>query len=127
MGTIIGLPQRFQIVNGTSPTGAGIRLFPMILAAPLASWFSAILTSVAKIPPFYVLTIACSLQVVGLALMSTLPTDTMEVASAQYGYEAIMGVGFGLAIPTALIMVNLFVEAKDQGTEPAIYISGLQR
>jgi len=59
--------------------------------------------------------------------MSTLPTDTMEVANAQYGYEVIMGVGFGLAIPTAIVMVSLFVEAKDQGTEPAIYISGLQR
>ncbi|PUU83263.1 major facilitator superfamily domain-containing protein [Tuber borchii] len=114
LGAVIGLPQRFQIVNGTSPAGAGIRLFPMVLAAPLASWFSAILTSVAKIPPFYVLTFACSLQVVGLALMSTLPTDTMKIANAQYGYEVIMGVGFGLAIPTAILMVSLFVEAKDQ-------------
>ena len=124
MGAVIGLPQRFQIVNGTSATGAGIRLLPLLLTAPLASWFSAILIFVAKIPAFYVLTAACSLQVVGLALMSTLPTDTMEIASAQYGYEVIMGVGFGLAIPTAVIMVCIFVEAKDQGAEPATYISG---
>jgi len=56
--------------------------------------------------------------------MSTLPTDTMEIASAQYGYEVIMGVGFGLAIPTAVIMVCIFVEAKDQGAEPATCILG---
>jgi len=98
----------------------------MVLAAPLASWFSAILVSVAKIPAFYVLATACSLQVIGLALMSTLPTDTMDVASAQYGYEVIMGVGFGLAIPTAVVMVCIFVEAKDQGIKPATYISGPQ-
>ncbi|PWW75728.1 putative MFS multidrug transporter [Tuber magnatum] len=114
LGAIISLPQRFQIVNGTSAAGAGIRLFPMVLAAPLASWFSAVLITAAKIPAFYVLTVACSLQVVGLALMSTLPTDTMVVANAQYAYEAIMGVGFGLAIPTAILFLSVLVEAKDQ-------------
>ncbi|PUU72369.1 major facilitator superfamily domain-containing protein [Tuber borchii] len=107
LGAVIGLPQRFQIVNGTSPVGAGIRLFPMVLAAPLASWFSAILTSM-----------------VGLALMRTLPTDTMKIANAQYGYEVIMGVGFGLAIPTAMVMVSLFVEAKDQDSIGLAVIMG---
>ncbi|RPA95467.1 putative MFS multidrug transporter [Choiromyces venosus 120613-1] len=114
LGAIINLPQRFQIVNGTSATGAGIRLFPMVLTAPLASWFSAVLISVVKIPAFYVLVTACSLQVVGLSLMGTLPTDTMAVSNAQYGYEVIMGMGFGLAITTAIIMVRIVVDAKDQ-------------
>ncbi|KAI9727831.1 MAG: hypothetical protein M1834_007877 [Cirrosporium novae-zelandiae] len=112
MAAIINLPQRFQAVNRTSPSGAGFRLLPILLCSPFASALSGLVVTKFRVPPFLPLLIACSLQVVGVGLIGTLSTSE-SIQAAQYGYEIILGVGFGLGLGTLLIMAPLVAEKRD--------------
>ncbi|KAJ2971514.1 hypothetical protein NUW58_g9397 [Xylaria curta] len=107
------LPQRLQIVNSLSPLDAGVRFIPFTLAAPLGTAFAPIVAKMAKIPPIYLVLLAAILQVVGLALISTLP-NTREVIPAQYGYEIIAGFGCGINITLLLLMAPFSVQERDK-------------
>ncbi|ROW15682.1 hypothetical protein VPNG_02121 [Cytospora leucostoma] len=111
---IFQLPQRFQIVNSLSPLEAGVRLIPFTLAAPIGSIVSAALAKTAKIPPIYLVIFAAVLQVIGFALLSTLP-KTHHVAAAQYGYQIIAGFGCGINISLLLVMMPFRVQERDKG------------
>lgn len=111
---IFQLPQRSQIVAGVSPLMAGVRLLPFTVSAPLGSIMASIVAGKAKIPPIYLVIGASSLQVIGFALLSTLPS-TNRTLQAQYGYEVIAGLGCGVNISTLMLMTPFSVEKKDQG------------
>ena len=53
---------------------------------------------------------------VGVGLISSLPTSQAGTVHTQYGYEVIMGFGFGFGLATLLIMVPLVVEKRDMRT-----------
>ena len=94
----IYLPQRFQIENGLSPLSSGTHLLLVPLVCFLATgWGSGISFIINVTYPLLVLAIA--LQCVALGLMTTLPS-TAGIPARLYGYETILGVGFGLALPT---------------------------
>lgn len=112
---IFQLPQRSQIVANVSPLIAGVRLLPFTVSAPLGSIMASIVAGKAKVPPIYLVIGASSLQVIGLALLSTLPI-TNRTSQAQYGYEVIAGFGCGVNISTLMLMTPFSVEKKDQGT-----------
>ena len=111
---IFSLPQRFQIVNSTSPLGAGIRLLPFTCATPVGSVISSLVAGKMKAPPIYLVVTASCLQVVGFSLLSTLPV-MRNVSSAQYGYEVIAGFGVGINISTLVLMTPFSVQKRDQG------------
>lgn len=100
---------------GLSPVNAGLTLLPLMLASPVATVLSAFLTGKAKIAPFYIILVACVLQVVGLGLTCSLPTETTSVPIAQYGYEVIMGFGFGLGLTTLLTFARAVVPEANLG------------
>ncbi|KAI1029052.1 hypothetical protein LB504_012983 [Fusarium proliferatum] len=112
MAALINIPQRFQTVNMTSAINAGIRTLPLLLLSPLATAINGILVSKLRVPPLYTLFLGGSLQTIGVGLYSSLKSST-SIASAQYGYEAIMGLGFGFNLSTILMMVPLVVTEKD--------------
>ncbi|SCV50389.1 related to multidrug transporter [Fusarium fujikuroi] len=112
MAALINIPQRFQTVNMTSAINAGIRTLPLLLLSPLATAINGILVSKLGVPPLYTLFLGGSLQTIGVGLYSSLKSST-SIASAQYGYEAIMGLGFGFNLSTILMMVPLVVTQKD--------------
>ncbi|KAF5593558.1 major facilitator superfamily transporter [Fusarium subglutinans] len=112
MAALINIPQRFQTVNMTSAINAGIRTLPLLLLSPLATAVNGILVSKLRVPPLYTLLLGGSLQTIGVGLYSSLKSST-SIASAQYGYEAIMGLGFGFNLSTILMMVPLVVTEKD--------------
>ncbi|KAF4487966.1 major facilitator superfamily transporter [Fusarium agapanthi] len=112
MAALINIPQRFQTVNMTSAINAGIRTLPLLLLSPLATAVNGILVSKLGVPPLYTLILGGSLQTIGVGLYSSLKSST-SIASAQYGYEAIMGLGFGFNLSTILMMVPLVVTEKD--------------
>ncbi|MCJ1393515.1 hypothetical protein MMC18_006390 [Xylographa bjoerkii] len=114
VSAIINIPQRFQEVNGASPSGAGFRLLPLLLCSPLASGLAGVLVTKLKVPPHFLLMFASSLQLVGVGLMSNLST-TNAIATTQYGYEVILGFGFGFGLSTLLIMAPVVVEKRDLG------------
>ncbi|KLO86312.1 Uncharacterized protein LW93_11086 [Fusarium fujikuroi] len=112
MAALINIPQRFQTVNMTSAINAGIRTLPLLLLSPLATAINGILVSKLGVPPLYTLFLGGSLQTIGVGLYSSLKSST-SIASAQYGYEAIMGLGFGFNLSTILMMVPLVVTEKN--------------
>ncbi|KAF2093099.1 drug resistance transporter EmrB/QacA subfamily [Rhizodiscina lignyota] len=111
---VVNIPQRAQAVNGRSPFGGGLVLLPLLLASPLATALSGILTSKFKVPPFYLIFCGSILQLVGVGLTCSLPIDTTSrIAPQQYGYQVIMGLGFGLGLSTILVIAPLLVEGSD--------------
>lgn len=113
---VVNIPQRAQAVYGMSPSRAGIILLPMMLTSPAATVLSGYLTGNAKVPPAYLITIAAVLQVLGVGLTCSLSTDTTDMPDAQYGYEVLMGVGFGMSLATILTFARVVVsEANLRG------------
>ncbi|KAM0082099.1 hypothetical protein ACKRZS_005710 [Fusarium odoratissimum] len=106
---VVNIPQRAQAVYGMSPSRAGIILLPMMLTSPAATVLSGYLTGNAKVPPAYLIIIAAVLQVLGVGLTCSLSTDTTDMPDAQYGYEVLMGVGFGMSLATILTFARVVV------------------
>ncbi|RGP61088.1 hypothetical protein FLONG3_10643 [Fusarium longipes] len=106
---VVNIPQRAQAVYGMSPSQAGISLLPMMLSSPVATVLSGYLTGNAKFPPVYPIVVAAALQVLGVGLMCSLPTDSTDMPTAQYGYEILMGLGFGLGLTTVLSFARIVV------------------
>lgn len=113
MAAIFDLPQRFQAVNGLSPSGAGFRMLPLLLCSPIASATTGFLSTKLNLPPFYILIGSGVLQIVGVSLLSSLSDDRLDVPPQQYGYQAIMGLGFGSGLTTLLVMTGLTIEQRD--------------
>lgn len=116
---VINLPQRSQIVNGFSPFEAGYHLLALTISTPLGSTIAVFLTQKAKVPPLYILIGSAVIQIIGLAIMSTLSTHTNTFQPAVYGYEVIIGVGFGLNMGTVVLLAPLVFSKQDMGTEPS--------
>jgi hypothetical protein len=111
---IVNIPQRAQAVYGDSPLTAGLALLPLLLCSPLATAVSGYLTSNLKVPPIYLILIGAFLQVIGVGLTCSLPTDSfVKITPQQYGYEAIMGIGFGLGLSTLLTLARLVVDERN--------------
>ncbi|KAG5800376.1 hypothetical protein H9Q69_000674 [Fusarium xylarioides] len=106
---VVNIPQRAQAVYGLSPSRAGIILLPMMLTSPAATVLSGYLTGNAKVPPAYLIIIAAVLQVLGVGLACSLSTDVTHMPDAQYGYEVLMGVGFGMGLATVLTFARVVV------------------
>ncbi|GKU09326.1 mfs-type transporter [Fusarium langsethiae] len=111
---VVNIPQRAQAVYGMTPSQAGTGLLPMMLASPVATVLSGYLTGNAKIPPVYPTVAAAALQVLGVGLMYSLPTDSIKMTNAQYGYEVLMGIGFGLGLTTVLTFARIVVSETNQ-------------
>lgn len=52
------------------------------------------------------------LQVLGVKLMTTLPSTPLELYRQQFGFEVIMGFGFGIGLSTLLTMIPVIVEEE---------------
>ncbi|KAJ4312717.1 hypothetical protein N0V84_009779 [Fusarium piperis] len=110
---IVNIPQRAQTVYGVSPVQGGLTLLPLLLTSPLATALSGFLTGNAKVPPFYLVLVASVLQVIGIGLTCSLSTDSKSIPKAQYGYEVLMGIGFGLGLTTLLTFARVVVSQQN--------------
>ncbi|RKK17053.1 hypothetical protein BFJ66_g8612 [Fusarium oxysporum f. sp. cepae] len=113
--TIIQLPQRLQHVNDKSPTTAGVLLLPVLLPS---AGFSALSGGLyRKFPAATPLLLFCGgvLQVIGVGLLSTLPTGS-SVSNSQYGFEVMTGIGFGLMLPSFMILARDWVSEEQYAT-----------
>ncbi|GAW18970.1 hypothetical protein ANO14919_084540 [Xylariales sp. No.14919] len=109
------LPQRFQLVYGTSGLGAGVRLVPFTAVIPLGSIFASILSGKAKVPPVYLLILGSVLQVIGFALMGTLPS-TLDIPPRIYGFQVLAGWGCGINFSLLFILIPFVNEKRDNAT-----------
>ncbi len=108
------LPQRFQLVYGTSGLDAGVRLIPFSAVIPIGSIFASILAGKFKIPPVYLLILGSVLQVLGFALIGTLPS-TLDIPSRIYGYQVLAGWGCGINFSLLFILLPFVNEKQDNG------------
>jgi hypothetical protein len=112
-GIVFQLPQRFQVTNGISAIGAGIRILPFTASAPVGSIVTA---TVAKkgVPPIYLLVFGSLLQVIGFTFLGTLRPEN-SISPAQYGYQAMAGFGSGTNISLLTLLTPFSVEPRDKG------------
>jgi hypothetical protein len=92
-------------------------MLPLLLCSPIATILASLLLSKLRLAPLYVLLAGCSLQTLGVGLFSSLDSSDLNVPSFQYGYQVIMGCGFGLNLSTVLMMVPLVVKQSDMREE----------
>ncbi|KAE8377422.1 major facilitator superfamily domain-containing protein [Aspergillus bertholletiae] len=111
--SIIMIPQRFQIVNGCSPIGAGVRFLSYALSSPVGIMSCSVLTGRLKIPFCYIALGGIALQIVGLFLFSETAFST-GISAAQYAYLVLAGLGTGTSVAVFYMMVPLVVDGKDQ-------------
>jgi hypothetical protein len=119
-GIVFQLPQRFQVIDGTSAIGAGVRLLPVTASAPVRFIVTAGLAK-KGVPPIYLIIFASALQVLGFALLGTLRSHD-GLGAAQYGYQAMAAFGSG-TISLLTLMTPFSVEPRDKGRPSAVSFS----
>ncbi|KAF2251689.1 putative multidrug resistance protein fnx1 [Trematosphaeria pertusa] len=110
---IFQLPQKFQLVHGSSGLRAGIQTMPFTFAAPIGSAFSSMMASKLKIPAIFIVLVSGVLQTIGFALLASLP-ESSHIPPRTYGYQVIAGFGCGINISTLLLIVPFVVEYRDK-------------
>lgn len=113
MVAVFQLPQRFQLVNGLSGLDGGVRLIPFTFASPVGTGIAAGMATKFKVPPIFVILTGSILQIIGFALLGTLPATT-ELLPRTYGYEVIAGFGCGMNLALLFVMIPQVVELRDQ-------------
>ncbi|KAJ3343518.1 hypothetical protein HDU93_008177 [Gonapodya sp. JEL0774] len=97
-------PTYFQVVNGDTPTQAGIDSLPLILSLVVFSILSGvIMSSTGYYQPL--LMIGASMEIVGGALMYTLNQNSRT--DQKVGYLIMTGGGLGLSVQTLIIAAQV--------------------
>lgn len=108
------LPQRLQTISGASPLAAGIRLLPYTFGAALGAVLANVMGSKRRIAVIHILFLGALLQLLGLVLLSTLPT-TRELPAKAYGFETLAGVGVGVTFGILVLATPYVASSRDLG------------
>jgi MFS family permease len=115
---IYNVPLHLQIVNGKSPLMAGLGLLPLLVSTATGSMLGGAVSS-KKDLSFYTLTVGSCLITIGTGLLSTI-SDGSKVDPKIYGFEVLVGLGFGLSVSTSSILAAIQCEIKDHATAQGI-------
>ena len=110
---VFQLPQRFQVVNGSSPVRSGIQLLPFCFMIPTGIALGSTLGTKFKIPVVYLLAGCAVLQIIGDALLSTIDGIGL-VTSKQLGLQVLGGLGAGMQSGLIVVMTPFAVPVEDQ-------------
>jgi MFS family permease len=107
----IMLPERFQLIYGVGPMRAGVWLLPLCAAVGVGAALGGIINRKMN-RTFYCVTVGACLQTIGLGLLTTTFFATAEmqaggVPAALFAYEAVLGLGVGLSMAAATILVSV--------------------
>ncbi len=106
-GTVTFLPLYFQTVDGASPTGAGLRLIPLMVGVLTMSILSGQLISrTGRYRAFPI--IGTLLMSIGLVMLSTLNVDTGTAESALF--LLVLGLGLGFVMQVLVLVVQNAVD-----------------
>ncbi|KAM7213832.1 Major facilitator superfamily domain containing protein [Rhypophila decipiens] len=111
--SIFQLPQRFQLVHGLSGIQAGTRILPFTMSMPVGTIFAAGITNKGKLPVIFVIFAGSCLQVIGFALLGTLPITT-DIPSQIYAFQVLAGFGGGMSYTLLYLLIPQTVELRDQ-------------
>ncbi|MBV8955234.1 MAG: DHA2 family efflux MFS transporter permease subunit [Solirubrobacterales bacterium] len=108
-GSVTFLPLYFQTVNGASPTGAGLRLIPMMVGVLSMSILSGqLITRRGRYRVFPI--VGTALMSVGLLLLSRLDVGTSTATAA--GYMLVLGLGLGSTMQVLVLAVQNAVDYR---------------
>ncbi|OBT91219.1 hypothetical protein VE02_00380 [Pseudogymnoascus sp. 03VT05] len=102
---LINLPIRFQVVNNDSSVMAGIHTLPFLGGVALGTTLGGGIATRKNLTS-HALIFATVLTCLGSGLLST-TGDGLRIPRAQYGYQVILGTGFGLAFTSITMMMAL--------------------
>ena len=106
----IFLPQRMQVVNGTSPLSAGVRMLPLLALTGFSSAIAGV--SVKWLKGYRLQTwFGMIIGSVGCGLISSLGVDSPF--ARQYGYQVLVGVAFGLCIVCTTVVIQFNTSRAD--------------
>ncbi|MEU9000037.1 MDR family MFS transporter [Streptomyces caniferus] len=111
-GSMTFLPLFQQTVQGASATNSGLLLLPMMGGMLVVSMIAGRVTTKTGKYKFFVVA-GGGLLTVGLALLSTMDTDTTRFTSGAY--MAVLGAGMGFLMQTTMLIAQNSVEMKDMG------------
>ncbi|KAL1622846.1 hypothetical protein SLS54_004866 [Diplodia seriata] len=114
---VMAIPQHFQTVAGLSPLAAGVRLLPFNLLISSAAVLINVVAGTTGVAPVYLILTGSVVQLVGISLLCTLPTDgnSAIVPAAMYGYQMLAGCGIGCVFGILLQLPPQLVEKRDLG------------
>ncbi|KAL9109925.1 MAG: hypothetical protein Q9227_005448 [Pyrenula ochraceoflavens] len=119
---LYNVPIYFQAIKGISPRDSGIRTIPVVCGASLASFISSsIISKVLYFQPFLVSGSVITAIGAGLIYMFDLGTSLAK----EIGYQIILGVGSGLVLQLAVIVVGALSAAEDKAVALAT-VCGIQ-
>lgn len=108
------IPSRFQVVNGIDGLDAGVRLLPFALVSGYGAIVGSTLAGRFKLPPIFIAAGGSGLQVLGFALLGTLPA-TQEIVVRTYGFQVLAGFGCGITYQCFYISMPVVAERQDAG------------
>jgi EmrB/QacA subfamily drug resistance transporter len=112
-GSVTFLPLYFQTVDGASPTGAGLRLIPMMVGVVVMSIVSGqVISRTGRYRAFPIA--GTAVIVVGLLLLSRLDVGTSTALSALY--LLVFGLGLGSVMQVLVLVVQNAVDYELLGT-----------
>lgn len=109
---VIGLPERFQIVDKLGVLTAGVRILPILGGCAVGSFFGGAISG-KKNNTGITLVAAALLQLLGTSLM-LLDTNKDAYSAIQYAFQVLFGLGVGLSFSAATIMTNLVPGEESQ-------------
>ena len=111
-GAIIMLPLYLQVVQGESPSSAGLKLIPLMLGIVVTSIFSGkAITKSGKYKKFPIA--GTIIMTTGLAMMTTLSINTPYWQIAIFA--VMIGMGLGLSMQTLVIALQNSIDFKELG------------
>ncbi|KAI0169724.1 MFS general substrate transporter [Hypoxylon sp. FL1284] len=111
LSILVILPERFQIVNRENALWSGIHLLPMLGATSFGAFLSGAVSR-KRNNSSWTMMAAQVLQLVGIALMSTLKDETTQTR-AQYGFQVLLGLGIGLSLGAGTIIASVQSHHQD--------------
>ncbi|KAL4867125.1 hypothetical protein BDV12DRAFT_210034 [Aspergillus spectabilis] len=113
------LPIYFQSVKNASASNSGVRTLPLVLGDGL---FAVVSGAVLAIIGYYMplLTLGGLLMTIGSGLLYTL--DLTSGANEWIGYQAMVGVGIGLAVQVPMMASQAVVEVQDLSVVSAMIL-----
>lgn len=113
------LPIYFQVVSGVTASQSGVRNLPLILGNTIASIISGgSISAFGHFVPFLIA--GSSVSTLGAGLIYTLSTTSSS--SAWIGYQALTGLGMGLAIQVPIIVGQATVDPSDLASVTAMIL-----
>ncbi|KAI0543493.1 major facilitator superfamily domain-containing protein [Xylaria curta] len=109
----IQLPQRYQLINESSPLDAGVKFLAYGVPFPFGVVVTSILAGRFRLPFVYIIVLGTVLQIVGFALLSTTP-GTINTWRGQFGYSFIAGLGTGITGGLYNFLNPLSIDKKEQ-------------